>query len=82
MNEKQLKIFLKYQLVILTGLLNRSIYIDSVDEIIEKLGEPVQKYQPNDESTAIWNINQKYSCTVHFNANNIATEISMNYNLD
>ena len=37
MNEKQLKIFLKYQLVILTGLLNRSIYIDSVDEIIEKL---------------------------------------------
>ena len=54
----------------------------SYDEIIEKLGEPVQKYQPNDESTAIWNINQKYSCTVHFNANNIATEISMNYNLD
>ena len=48
------------------------------DEVIEKLEEPIDEYQANDNKTAVWNINNLYSYAITFDSNNQVIEISMN----
>lgn len=48
------------------------------DKVVEKLGEPLEIWQPDVETTAVWNINNTYECNITFNENNEAIEIVMN----
>lgn len=48
------------------------------DKVVEKLGEPLEIWQPDVETTAVWNINNTYECNITFNENNKVIEIVMN----
>lgn len=48
------------------------------DKVVEKLGEPLEIWQPDVETTAVWNINNTYECNITFNENNEVIEIVMN----
>lgn len=53
----------------------------STDEVNDIIGEPTQYWQPNDdESTAVFIINDLYECNITFNKDGKVTEIMFNNN--